>query len=549
RSLAARMEMNPAVETSRKRSATGSLAAFAGTATMVMGAFVLSRVSGLVREVLLGSAFGTTSELDAFRAASRVTETLYLLIAGGALGSAFIPTFHVYLARGEHRTAWRVASAVMNLVFVISLAGALVTALIAPWLVARVLAPGYDVATEALTVSLLRWLLLSIVIFAVSGLLMGILNANDHFLLPALAPSLYNGGIIAGVLLLRGRYGVYSAAVGTVAGALMHLLVQLPALRKLDWDYVPTLGLRLEGVREVGRLMGPRVLGIAVTQLNFWVNINLGSRIPGEGVVSALTYGWILMLFPQGILAQSIAVVLFPSFSAQAARAQHAEMRATLAVAIRALLYLTVPATVGLIVLGRPLVELLFMLGAFGIRAVDMVAWALAWYAVGLAAHSVLEVVTRAFYALHDTATPVWVGGGAMALNVVLSIALMGAFGRIGVHVLDAYEPWVPLGGLALANSLATIVETLTLALLLRGRMGGLEGRQLLSSGWRIVAAATTMGAVLYGYLRLVPAQNPWIVGVSGVLLGAGAFGLVTMLLRSPEIDLVLTAVRRRMAR
>lgn len=541
--------MNPAVETSRKRSATESLAAFAGTATMVMVAFVLSRVSGLVREVLLGSAFGTTSELDAFRAASRVTETLYLLIAGGALGSAFIPTFHVYLARGERRTAWRVASAVMNLVFVISLAGALVTALIAPWLVAQVLAPGYDVATEALTVSLLRWQLLSIVIFAVSGLLMGILNANDHFLLPALAPSLYNGGIIAGVLLLQGRYGVYSAAVGTVAGALMHLLVQLPALRKLDWDYVPTLGLRLEGVREVGRLMGPRVLGIAVTQLNFWVNINLGSRITGEGVVSALTYGWILMLFPQGILAQSIAVVLFPSFSAQAARAQYAEMRATLAVAIRALLYLTVPATVGLIVLGKPLVELLFMHGAFGIRAVDMVAWALAWYAVGLAAHSVLEVVTRAFYALHDTATPVWVGGGAMALNVVLSIALMGAFGRIGVHVLDAYEPWVPLGGLALANSLATIVETLTLTLLLRGRMGGLEGRQLLSSGWRIVAAAAAMGGVLYGYLRLVPAQSPWVMGVSGVLLGAGVFGLVTMLLRSPEIDLVLSAVRRRMAR
>ncbi len=541
--------MNPAVETSRKRSATESLTTFAGTATMVMVAFVLSRVSGLVREVLLGSAFGTTSELDAFRAASRVTETLYLLIAGGALGSAFIPTFHVYLARGERRTAWRVASAVMNLVFVISLAGALVTALIAPWLVAQVLAPGYDVATEALTVSLLRWQLLSIVIFAVSGLLMGILNANDHFLLPALAPSLYNGGIIAGVLLLQGRYGVYSAAVGTVAGALMHLLVQLPALRKLDWDYVPTLGLRLEGVREVGRLMGPRVLGIAVTQLNFWVNINLGSRITGEGVVSALTYGWILMLFPQGILAQSIAVVLFPSFSAQAARAQYAEMRATLAVAIRALLYLTVPATVGLIVLGKPLVELLFMHGAFGIRAVDMVAWALAWYAVGLAAHSVLEVVTRAFYALHDTATPVWVGGGAMALNVVLSIALMGAFGRIGVHVLDAYEPWVPLGGLALANSLATIVETLTLTLLLRGRMGGLEGRQLLSSGWRIVAAAAAMGGVLYGYLRLVPAQSPWVMGVSGVLLGAGVFGLVTMLLRSPEIDLVLSAVRRRMAR
>jgi putative peptidoglycan lipid II flippase len=299
----------------------------------------------------------------------------------------------------------------------------------------------------------------------------------------------------------------------------------------------------------VGRLMGPRVLGIAVTQLNFWVNINLGSRIPGEGVVSALNYGWMLMLLPQGILAQSIAVVLFPSFSAQAARDQHAEMRSTLAIAIRALFYLTVPAAIGLIVLGKPLVELLFMRGEFGIRAVHMVSWALGWYAVGLVAHSVLEVVTRAFYALHDTATPVWVGGGAMVLNGVLSIVLMGAFAQIGVRVLDAYEPWMPLGGLALANSLATIVETLTLALLLRRRLDGLEGRQLLSSGWRILAAAAAMGGVLYGYLRLVPLQNAWIVGISGVLLGAGTYGLVTMFLRSPEIDLVLATVRRRLAR
>jgi putative peptidoglycan lipid II flippase len=541
--------MSPATERQEERPATRSLAGFASTASMVMVAYVLSRALALVREVLMGSAFGTTAELDAFRAASRVTETLYLLIAGGALGSAFIPTFHVYLAREQRRVAWRVASAVMNLVTLTGLVGALVTAAIAPWLVARTLAPGYDAATEALTIDLLRWMLPSIVIFAVSGLLMGILNANDHFLLPALAPSLYNAGIAGGILLLRGRYGIYSAAIGTLAGALMHLIIQLPALRKFDWDWVPTLGLRLEGVREVGRLMGPRVLGIAVTQLNFWVNINLGSRIAVEGVVSALSYGWMLMLLPQGIFAQSIAVVLFPSFSAQAARAERSEMRSTLAAAIRALLYLTLPASIGLVVLGRPLIELLFMRGAFDLRAVDMVAWALAWYAIGLVAHSVLEVVTRAFYALHDTATPVWVGGGAMALNVGLSILFMWAFERIGTRAMDAYEPWMPLGGLALANSLATIGETLALALLLRGRLGGLGGRQLLSSAWRIGLGTLAMGGALYAYLRLVPVQSPWLLGGTGMLVGMSVFGISTFLLRSPEIDLVLAAVRRRWAR
>ena len=538
--------MNRTIEKQEERPVTRSLTGFASTATMVMLAYVLSRALALVREVLMGSAFGTSAELDAFRAASRVTETLYLLIAGGALGSAFIPTFHVYLAREQRRVAWRVASAVMNLVFLISLVGSLIVGAIAPWLVSRTLAPGYDAATEALTVSLLRWMLPSIVIFAVSGLLMGILNANDHFFLPALAPSLYNVGIAGGILLLRGRYGVYSAAIGTLAGALMHLLVQLPALRRFDWDWIPTLGLRLEGVREVGRLMGPRVLGIAVTQLNFWVNINLGSRIPVEGVVSALTYGWMLMPLPQGIFAQSIAVVLFPSFSAQAARAERAEMRSALAAAIRTLLYLTLPASIGLIVLGKPLIELLFMRGAFDMRAVDMVAWALTWYAVGLVAHSVLEVVTRAFYALHDTATPVWVGGGAMALNVGLSILFVWAFERIGVRVLDAYEPWMPLGGLALANSLATIGETLVLAFMLRGRLGGLDGRQLLSSAWRMGLAVLAMAGALYAYLRLAPVRSPWLLGGTGMLLGMGVFGISTLLLRSPELDLVLAAVRRR---
>jgi putative peptidoglycan lipid II flippase len=388
----------------------------------------------------------------------------------------------------------------------------------------------------------------SIVIFAVSGLLMGILNANDHFLLPALAPSLYNLGIAGGILLLRGRYGVYSAAIGTLAGALLHLLIQLPALPQFDWGWVPTLGLRMEGVREVGRLMGPRVLGIAVTQLNFWVNINLGSRIPAEGVVSALTYGWMLMLLPQGIFAQSIAVVLFPSFSAQAARAERSEMRSTLAAAIRALLYLTVPATVGLIVLGRPLIELLFMRGAFDMRAVDMVAWALAWYALGLVAHSVLEVVTRAFYALHDTATPVWVGGGAMALNVGLSVLFIWAFAQIGTGAIQRYEPWMPLGGLALANSLATIGETLALMLLLRTRLGGLEGEQMRASAWRILMGALAMGGGLYAYLRFMPLQNAWLRGGMGMLLGVAIFGATTLLLRSPEIETVLGAVRRRWA-
>jgi putative peptidoglycan lipid II flippase len=519
-----------------------------GTASLVMVGFVLSRVSGLVREVLLGSTYGVSHSLDAFRAAFRVPDTLYTLVAGGALASAFIPTFSGFLARGERHAAWQVASAITNLVLLATVVASLITALIAPWIVANVLAPGFDLSTQALTVSLLRWMLASTVIFGVSGLLMGILNANDHFLLPALAPTMYNLGIIGGVVLFHGQWGIHSAALGTVAGALLHLLVQVPVLRALDWSYRPILGLRLAGVREVGRLMVPRVLGMAITQLNFWVNTNLGSRIPAEGVVTALSYGWYLMLLPQGIFAQAIATVLLPSFSAHAAREEHDLIRSTLQSAIQVLVYLTLPATVGLIVLGKPLVQLFLMRGAFDMLGVTMAAWALAWYAVGLVAHSVLEVVTRAFYAMHDTATPVWVGGGAMALNAVLSFFLVWLFEQVGAGS-PGYAPWIPLGGLALANSIATILETLTLTWLIRRRLGGLESAKLWASLWRTLAGTVAMCAALLVYLRWMPVYNAWVQGGGGIVLGVGAFGLSTLLLRSPELAFVVDAARRRLRR
>ena len=517
---------------------------------MVMVAFVLSRVLGLVRDMMLGSAFGTGADMDAFRTASRVTDTLYILVAGGALGSAFIPTFTTYLTQGRRALGWKVASAVINLILLVTLTASLLTALIAPWLVSTVLAPGLPLETQRLSVSLLRWMLAATVIFGVSGLLMGILNANDHFLLPALAPSLYNLGIILGVALLAPRWGIHGVAIGTVIGALLHLLIQLPALRTMDWRYTPTLGLRLEGVCEIARLMGPRVLGLAITQLHFWVNINLGSHIGVEGVIAALTWGWLLMLLPQGIFGQAIATVILPAFSAQVARKEQAAMQRTFVSVLGAVIYLTLPATLGLILLRHPFVEMFFMRGRFGSQDAQMVAWALAWYAVGLVAHAALEIVTRAFYALHDTATPVWVGGSAMALNVILSLVLSRIFAWAGARYLGSgYQPWMPLGGLALANSVATILETATLTGLLWRRLGGLDGRALWASLWRIAAGTAVTGIALAAFLRLAPTQNAWILGGGGIALGGGAFVATTALLRSPEIKWAAQLVRRRLSR
>jgi putative peptidoglycan lipid II flippase len=398
-----------------------------------------------------------------------------------------------------------------------------------------------------LTVSLLRWMLASTVIFGVSGLLMGILNANDHFFLPALAPSFYNLGIIAGALLLARRWGIHGVALGTVLGALLHLLIQLPALRNVDWRYTPRLGLRLEGVRNVARLMGPRVLGLAITQANFWVNINLGSRIGVEGVVSALKLGFSLMLLPQGVVGQAIATVLLPTLSAQAAREEQDDLQATLRSASQAVLYMTVPATVGMILLNRPLVQMFFQRNAFDRQDVEMVSWSLAWYAVGLVAHSLLEIVTRAFYALHDTATPVRVGGVAMALNLVLSLLLRWGFEWAGILLGERYQTWMPLGGLALANSLATILETATLSGLLRRRLGNAGDRGALwDAAWRTILSAILMGGVLWAFIGWAPTTPAWVVGGGGIVLGAGVYLAATLLLRSPEPAYVLATLRRR---
>jgi putative peptidoglycan lipid II flippase len=251
----------------------------ASAASTVMAAFVLSNVVGLLRQILVSRAFGTSAEMDAFNAAIRLPDLLFNLVAGGALASAFIPTFTTLLTREERDQAWRLASSIANLLFLILITISGLAAWLAPQIVRYIL---YGLVSELnptlfdLTVSLLRILLLSPLIFGLSGLLMGILNAHRKFLLPALAPTMYWLGMIFGVVVLAPRWGIYGLAWGAVLGALMHLGVQVPGLARLSGRYFFMLGLHLESVREVARLMAPRLLGVAVVQINFLVNTILG---------------------------------------------------------------------------------------------------------------------------------------------------------------------------------------------------------------------------------------------------------------------------------
>jgi putative peptidoglycan lipid II flippase len=511
-------------------------ARIARAATQVMALFVLSRALGLAREMVIGAVFGTSAEYDAYLAAARIPDLLFSLMAGGALASAFIPTLAGYFARDDAEGGWRLASAVVNLVLVaLTLAAGLAWA-VAPALVATVLAPGFPPPQQALTVSLMRMMLVAPVLFGISGVVMGILNTRQHFVLPALAPSLLNLSLIAAAGLLASRMGARALALGYVVGAVLHLAVQLPGLPRVGARYHSVFTLSDPGVREVLRLMAPRVLGLAAVHLNFLVNTNIASRL-GEGAVSALNYAWLLMLLPQGVFAQAVATAAFPTFAEQAARGERESMRHTLATTLRMVFFVTVPAAVGLLVLRRPLVALLFERGAFQAASTDAVAWALAFYALGLVGHAGVEIVVRAFYALHDTWTPVWVGGLAMSLNVVLSLTLPGVFAWMG---LPAH------GGLALANSVATLLEMGGLMVLLRPRLGGVEGRVLGASVARSGLAAGAMGFLLALWQRALPGASGAVVGGGGILLGAGAYLLAAVLIGMDEIHFSLRRLRRR---
>lgn len=504
----------------------------ARAAVTVMLAFAIGQLAGLARSILVGGAFGASADLDAFLAANRVSETLFNLIAGGALGSAFIPTFTSLLAKNDRVGAWKLASAIANLVVLILTGLAALAALFAPQIVRYLLAPGFssNPAQFVLTVSLLRIQLVSAVLFGLSGLVMATLNSFQIFLIPALTPSMYQFGLIFGVLALAPRYGIYGLAYGVVIGAGMHLLLQIPTLTKRKGTYTPTLGGKDPAVGEVIRLVGPRLLGVAVVQLNFWVNTWLASKMV-EGSVSGVSYGFALMLMAQAAIAQSIATAAMPTLATQYALGRLDVFRHSLSTALRGVLLLSLPASLSLILLRVPLVQLLYQRDNFDVRSTQLVAWALLWYAAGLVGHSLLEVLARAFYAQHDTKTPVLVGAAAMSLNVIFSFAFSALFTHLG---------WMPHGGLALANSLATSLEAATLLFLVRRRFKGLEGKELSLVATQAAIATLLMSAALWAWQSLAVNHSAWLLAGGGVVIGAGVYGSATLILGVSQVKDVM---------
>lgn len=521
--------------------ANRQIARAAGT---VMFAIVFGQLAGLLRGVLVARAFGASPELDAFFAANRVSETLFLLVAGGALGSAFLPTFSGLLAKDEKDSAWRLASTLAKVVTLTLSLLAVLLAIFAPQVVRYALAPGLSANTEifSLSISLLRIQLISAVLFGLGGLIVGILNAHQVFLIPALTPALYQFGIIFGAVVLAPSMGIYGLAWGVVIGALMYLVIQVPRLIRLSPQPFPLSNLshvRDPNTRQVLLLMLPRLLGVAVVQLNFWVNTNLASTME-EGSVTGLYYGFSLMLMAQAAIAQSVAIAAMPTFSAQHALGKTDEIRSSLAASLRGILMMSLPASIGLILLREPIISFLYQRGEFNEHDVQLVAWALLWYAAGLVGHSIMEVLTRAFFAQQDTKTPVLIGTIAMILNVVFSLWFSRLFQQIG---------WFPLGGLALANSLATALEATALFIVMRRRLNGIEEHHILRGFVAYSLAGLGMGLSLLFWLQVSAGLTLWLVALGGVALGGIVYGLILLVLRVPEIQSITQFFLRRLHR
>jgi len=508
-------------------------------AGMLMVAMLISRLLGFIREATLASSFGAKWETDAFLAAFTVPDFLYDLLVGGILSSAFIPVFSSYLATDREEEAWEVASTMINLlaiVMVVCVALGMVFAVPLTKLVAY----KFTGETLATAVKLSRVMFPAFVILAVYGLMQGILNSYKHFAAPAAGAIAYNLCIIIFGLLLQKKFGIMSFAIGVVIGHFASFCIQFPVAVKKGFRYRFILNLRHPGVRKMFILMVPTMIGLAANRINLIVNQSIASGI-NEGSITALRMASRLMWLPLGVFAGSIAVAVFPTLAAQAAKKEISEFKQTLSMGVRSIFLITIPASVGLAVLSVPIVRLLFERGEFTPQATQVTAYALIFYCVGLFAQAGIWVITRAFYALHDTMRPLLIAVTTIIINIILNFLL---------------RPVLAERGLALAYSLTGIYNMVILLYFLRAKIGRIDLKNIFRSFVLVTLSAAVMGIVAYGVsyylgtiLDLQTSANQAVqVGVS-IVVGLAVFVGAILMCRLEETDIIMGLVRRKLKR
>jgi putative peptidoglycan lipid II flippase len=514
-----------------------------GIATMA------SRLLGVARESALAAVFGasTTMQMDAFNVAFRVPNLLRDLFAEGAMTAAFVPTFSRTLTERGRDAAWRLGSLVINTLLVVT--GVLVVlGIVFATPITEAIASGDEFAAYPgkleLTADLTRIMLPFLTTIAVAVAMMGMLNSLRKFFIPALSPAMFNVATIAcafGLVPFMPWFNlppIAGIAIGTLLGGLGQILLQWPVLRREGFRYRPVLDFKDPELREILRLMGPGTLGLAAVQINVFVNTYLATT-QQQGAISWLTYAFRLMYLPIGLFGVSIATAALPDIARHANASDPGAMRRTISGALRMMLMLNVPATVGLIVLAEPIIALLLERRAFTSADTAATAAALMFYAPGLIGYSVVKIASPSFYSLRDSRTPVIVSVVSVAANLGLNLVLVRLMG---------------FRGLALGTAIAAIINAGALLWLLRGRLGGLEGGRIAVALGKITVASAIMGAAAWYTAQWLAVALPGPgelfkllrVGIAiGVALGVLAAS--AKLLRIAEFDEAFSKVTRRL--
>ncbi len=454
---------------------------FLSRTSLLLGVFfALDKVLAFLRTIIIARTFGLSFELDAFNVANNLPDLLFALISGGALAMAFIPLLTEKRTLQGEAATWDLFSRIANLAFTLTAILALVIAWFAPEIVRSEIgiAPGFGPQQQRLIVRLMRLNLVATLIFSMSGLVMAALQAHQHFLTPALAPSLYNIGQIFGALFLAPRFGVHGLVYGVILGAILHLGVQIPALLRYRFRWTPSL--RPDpAVLESLRIFAPRLLTMFLIQLMFIARDNLASRLDQVGAISSLTYGWMIMQVPETLLGTALATALLPTLSEYASRREWESFQRVVSQALKILIALTLPLAAVLSVVFPPLLEFAF---GFGKTGTSLLTWTTRAYLMTLCGYALQEVLARAFYARKDPWPPFY----GVALRMVIYLG----FGILALRMF----PGLGAPAIALAE-LALTIESLFLLLWLRKRLPSVQN----ADGEMLPLLGRSLGAAVIG--------------------------------------------------
>ena len=419
-------------------------------AFLIAVSFGINKILAILRQLIIARQFGLTAELDVFNVANNIPDLLYALISGGALAVAIIPVMTEVMTRENRETAWRVFSQVANLAFLATAILSAVAAIFAWPLVQHALgiAPGLDLSQQTLVVELLRLNLIGTLIFSMAGLLIAGLQANKHFLLPAIGPILYNFGQIYGAIILSPEVGyhvgpvvlpaagmgVHGLVYGVLIGSLLYFLIQIPGLIKYQFKWTPRINLKDADVRKILAMLGPRVIGMLLYQLTFIARDNMASRLP-LGSISALTYGWMILQVPETLIGTAIGTALLPTISELIAKKEFQEFKDTINRVVRVLIALSIPSAVLLSLSLPPFLGFAF---GFDTAGTDLLLWVTRAFLAGLLGHCLLELGSRIFFAQQNSVIPMAAAGLNLVVYILSGIILISPFKAVGIGLADA---------------------------------------------------------------------------------------------------------------